>query len=393
MRLSVLLFYIFCSIYTHAHVKIRADIANPYGGEASDFFSAVNYIPLQTTKESTIGKIDRLVVTKDFYFILDNISDAIYLFDRKGKYVKKIVMPGAFPTTNKEYLGISDFTVDENHKRIYLSHKNYIRNIFVFDFSGNFLKKIGEEIPMGFTFFSNKILLTRENPSNGGAYFVDTNVTRRKYLLPYIKHSFIMLSPYKSANVVDKGERIVFTRLFDNKIYEADTCGLIGHFEILFPAEYSLPANFSDSSFFNKQRNFLLTENRKAIYSINNPYKTGSYLFFTISNSEHGSYKNFMTNIVTNKTFGFSKISPDALNNYLPLFQNFTSNILASSSNSIFTAIPASGLIEYYDRHKDKIKGRVTEDVFKPIHKAKKGVLENPVLIEVVFKEEFLNEK
>ena len=56
--------------------------------KASDVFSEVTIVPLETTDDCLIGQIDKIVVVGDTVFLLDDQSKSILLFDRKGKFLK-----------------------------------------------------------------------------------------------------------------------------------------------------------------------------------------------------------------------------------------------------------------------------------------------------------------
>ena len=78
---------------------------------ASDIFESLVLIPLETTDESLIGNINKIVIIDTLIYILDAKSKAIMLFNTKGKYITKIACTGAGPN---DYVALNDFTVLKN---------------------------------------------------------------------------------------------------------------------------------------------------------------------------------------------------------------------------------------------------------------------------------------
>jgi len=52
--------------------KIRIIPKQAYGGPVSEYFNKIEYIPLETSKESLFGDINNLTITDDSYIISDN---------------------------------------------------------------------------------------------------------------------------------------------------------------------------------------------------------------------------------------------------------------------------------------------------------------------------------
>lgn len=72
-----------------------------------ELFSAMEIIPLETTKASVLGNpLRKIVVNKGLFYILDYKQDAIVVFDSQGKYLRKIDKYGNGP---EEYTHLYDF--------------------------------------------------------------------------------------------------------------------------------------------------------------------------------------------------------------------------------------------------------------------------------------------
>ena len=62
----------------------------------SDIADEVQYIPLETNSECILSKGYTIVPTKDYFFIADG-EKPLFVFDREGKFVRKIGKVGKGP--------------------------------------------------------------------------------------------------------------------------------------------------------------------------------------------------------------------------------------------------------------------------------------------------------
>lgn len=136
----------------NVHVIDIENIDHSNNLKLSELFKDVTPIILETTQESLIGHINKIVITSDHIIILDNmISNAIFIFDKNGLFLRKL---GRLGTGPGEYTSISDFCCDMLH------------NVYVLDFQS---QKINQyELKTGE--FKKTIPLDREN---GMSWFVE----------------------------------------------------------------------------------------------------------------------------------------------------------------------------------------------------------------------------
>lgn len=69
---------------------------------------SVTIIHLETTDECLIGEVSKLIFQNNLFYIADNISKSLFVFDRCGKLKTKVHAVGNGPG---EYSNISYFTV------------------------------------------------------------------------------------------------------------------------------------------------------------------------------------------------------------------------------------------------------------------------------------------
>lgn len=120
----------------------------------NDLVDSVQYIPLETTRESLIGSISQLAFFNETFFVLDaDNAQALFAFDSTGKYLWKIARIGNGPG---EYSSLSNLSIDYSKKQIHLLSLNPVMKVMTFDLEGKFLSEI--KIPFStrsFTFLPN----------------------------------------------------------------------------------------------------------------------------------------------------------------------------------------------------------------------------------------------
>lgn len=108
---------------------------------ASDYFSETEYIPLETSDHSIIGKAPHVVVTKDV-FIVSSLQQPLKIFNRHtGKYMGDVGSIGEGP---KEYrkgsFGEVYFWVDQSTQNIYVLGEG--NNFLVYNNKGHYIDRI-----------------------------------------------------------------------------------------------------------------------------------------------------------------------------------------------------------------------------------------------------------
>jgi hypothetical protein len=82
-----------------------------------DLFTKAELIPLETTSNSLIKYISKVIQVNDKYYVFDERQSALFIFNNAGKYVDKIHRVGHGPG---EYKDIYDCCIDETRKIIYM---------------------------------------------------------------------------------------------------------------------------------------------------------------------------------------------------------------------------------------------------------------------------------
>lgn len=98
----------------------------------SDILEIERLIPLETTSESLLGTISKVVVDDNRLFVLDSRNtEKLAVFDFSGNHLFNIGSNGDGPD---QYRGILDFTLDINKKEIYILDRQL--NLVVYNING-----------------------------------------------------------------------------------------------------------------------------------------------------------------------------------------------------------------------------------------------------------------
>lgn len=110
----------------------------------SDLFDSVEFIPLDTERECLVTNVSKIVYYAGHYYMMDNYQQkCIIVFDGEGHFVRRI---GTVGNGHGEYPSISDFTIDQERKRvIVLTNPS---TVYIYGLDGSFqeTKNISESL-------------------------------------------------------------------------------------------------------------------------------------------------------------------------------------------------------------------------------------------------------
>lgn len=111
--------------------------------------NSVSYVALETNENSIIGHIDEIVVSNEYIFVLDIFqTESIFIFNRTGKFIRKIHKIGKGPG---EYNQPADISIRETNQEILLLNE-YPQKIIRYNFQGKFLGEVA--LPIRFSSLS-----------------------------------------------------------------------------------------------------------------------------------------------------------------------------------------------------------------------------------------------
>ncbi len=322
---------------------LRVDPSRSYGGNISDYFTDIEYIPLETTKESLFGDIGQLIVTKNSFVISDYDSRTILFFKSDGQFLKKIRWSSQVDPSIKyepheaqviiTYTGLAD--EDKKTTEIYslegvkLSVKNSTLVI-----SENFIL-----LDSGYSLKFNSCEFKRFDELRDSIYYlidVYRNGTLYRRHLPYNqkeKMGFCYFAggvkPGVSNYFVVKNNRIYISTPIEHHIYEITKDSAILFYNVVFPEGSSYPKDILGNQTSSKLDSLKKIQRPMGtIYNLNNIFFSESKMFFkasspfyvsTISSKEIKPY-NFIFDTSNHKLIALERLKTDEKSHFLPVF-------------------------------------------------------------------------
>lgn len=116
---------------------VEVDVLACGTGKSSEFFGKPEVVVLETTPQSLIADISRLIRIGDRIYILDKVSKKISVFSMDGRSVFNIDKVGRGPG---EYIQIRDFGVDTLNGRVVVM-ADVPMKVLYYDLEGNYLQE------------------------------------------------------------------------------------------------------------------------------------------------------------------------------------------------------------------------------------------------------------
>ena len=399
---------------TSKKLTIRVDPANTMGGSASEIFETVDYIPLETTNESTFGRIEQLEVTDDLFFILDENTNCILIFKKDGKFVNKIKggdkkNPGGY--SYHYSVKIRDFKVNRFKKEIMFSSFDMDTRITTFhfyDFEGKKLRDIVKDpkVP-GFDdakFIAKDLLISAPGLNDSKQEGIDT-----RYLLEYIrdlKEILYRSMPYQVKGLEVQGDlfsvasgplfhfgidtALFFIKSNDYNIFKLTPNKVEHSYQFIFPLINALPSDFVFNNAYKDKRMQYLKDHPDAIYGIGNCFLVGDNLTFKVTNRNMVTEKqsSIIYNLKSGSLIGLGHITTDELSYFLPVADermlNYT-GFVASDGKYLYSSFSSMTMFNAYEDNQVKnIKyNKVLADYF-----SRGKNIDNPVIVQIKLKDQ-----
>lgn len=387
-RLVLALLLCVCSDVLQAQdsVVIRMDPDNVLGGSVSQIFDSVEYVPLETTKESLFGRIDQLIVTDSLYYILDRSSDQILMFRKNGKFFSRIQMQRYVKTASGQ--GINHFMVDESTKRIIANHQTNQDALYIFNFQGKLTNTLtGIHWENMASIGEDKYLMTTRGD-------VTDTITGRKGNCIIVDHSLQRFEKMvfsalpnvytgSGADVHGGASAALYVRAYDYTIYEVALTGIAKQYKFRFPAKYSLPSNFLDSSFIKRQASYPRDENPTVIMGLETPLSSGKFLSFKLV-SWGGFFSPYIYSNRSKNIYSMWNVTTDSAHYYLPCFYTY-GQLLGDDGENFYSYVP---VYQFKMAYEENLKSRkqVYPAHIQQLYSSLKRY-DNPILVKLKPKE------
>lgn len=390
-------------IDTSMVVELRVDPANSYGGSASEVFESADYIPLETTRESTFGRIDQMEVTDQYFIILDKNTNSILLFTKEGKYHAKIA--GGSVNANRDN-AIYSFNVNKWKKEIvYYKGSRTGSKYIIYDFNG---KKLKEE-PFDYKkdpYLSDYEFIGPDEVVSSLGYNIDTPRVKTRYLVEYVKgfrkkyatsfsydveeykYAEDNFPSYPTFTIAGNDTSFLYTKPGEYDIYKITPNTVCQQFKVLLPMFSSLPAGYGKDSVFHVNRRKFIENNKNIIYMLNHCYLLGDNLALK-AHSWNGNNKqsNLIYNLKSGMLISYDDILTDEKSFFLPIHEivRTVRGFLASDGQQVYCQF--SSVEMFRARHQNTDKKPAYSEVLKQYF-SKGSDRDNPVLLKIKFKDQ-----
>lgn len=123
-------------------IDVESAIKHEKALSFDDFADEIEYIPLETTDYNLIGNIDFIKTTRASIFVGTFNPDALYHFDRSGKFLNKIGKKGRGPN---EYNYLFKIGLNEIKKEVYVFGSGPPK-LLIYNFDGTFKRDLNDII-------------------------------------------------------------------------------------------------------------------------------------------------------------------------------------------------------------------------------------------------------
>lgn len=354
-------------------IRIAPEAAR--GGQVSDIFDSVSFIPLESTKESEFGEINQLIVTDKYYIILDNrTTNCILIFNKDGKFQTKISdWKGHVPNflSNKPYISdgkwINYISYDnQNHVIEVKLYQNNDSTTYEFDLNGKLIKKIkktwGESDQwlnlknndrihlhsISKTYFKDKTIdafnqidIINHDSTINSFWPIDT-----AYPLIYNYSGQNYMANYGLTFYKDTVALLSFPGSYD--VYEVTPNAIEKRYKFIFPENLYLPDSLRSIKAFSKYKIY----KHPHIFSTKT-IQVGNLLFIRAFDVREND--TYIYNLLNGSITNFSKIEPDKTSYFLKICDaseggvNYSNKgFYLSDGKSIYTAYPGKYLSQQF---------------------------------------------
>ncbi len=337
----------------------------------------IQYIPLETPPNASIGSIDKLIVKNNRYYLFDRTTQSIFIFKTTGEYISKINSIGHGPG---EYTDISSFTVDQTTNNIQI-YNNRLRKIISYDSNGRYInERKFDQLLEDFISLDDKIYYiylgylpdykSNDFPNQYRYLTVheDTIVNKQ---LPYEYQDYYTTIPLTNHNFYSYGDSITLIEGIDNKIYRIQSNGNLKLRYTLDFGEYNSPSMSE------------MTKTQVDNYIANSKIQKWGEISYIIETP-----KNIFIAYSFNNIFQSSFYSKDShrIYNCGPFWINDYANLpmpspIANQDSTLYSAIDAFSFKSWFKHNKNKIPSKILE-LNNNINE-----LDNPVIISFRIKE------
>ena len=280
-------------------ITISVDYDKDNNLSLSEISEKIDAIELEVTDESLIQKISHVLYSPEIIIIQE--SKSIMLFDKNGKFIRRIGSVGQGPG---EFISIGSITADFESEKIFVYSDN--GKFICYDFSGNVIK----ETPLGYynrmynpymNFIDNKLLFLSES-----FITIEENLKNRRTLF-FITEDLLKTDSILIRNIDMSQLETGYAPQYDYITRDSNSTYI--YYNVV------VPNNIISDTLYHLSNNHLIphlnihfskrglnTDGRKEIY-IDNIYRSSRYIFTLYSHSSRKQFYFFCHDVQTGESY------------------------------------------------------------------------------------------
>ena len=260
--------------------SIRIDSEDQRIGPDSLYFEHCDVVFLETTPNSLISGISKVIWGGGKLFILDKGTDQVLLFSQTGEFIKNLFFKGRGPG---ECVNVLDFSFDKINEELIIYADNPGKLMF-FDLNGSFKREIVCDrlfyaiASMSGNRFAGINIFTREPAHYLSVLKYDSLRIReeRKFSMEQQRICDI----FAGGSLLLKGRSICFTKRYDNTIYRLTDEETVEDFLRIDFGKYNFPKDWLSRKMGEAEFTEQIVLQKEAVYSIVNPKEMDNHVFF-----------------------------------------------------------------------------------------------------------------
>lgn len=412
-KMLLFLLLIACKINAQEPPKIRINSAQAFGGSASEYFNEIEYIPLETTKESMFGYISNLIVTDSSFVVYDLDTQSSLFFDLQGKFITKIKGKGEnFRVAINYNKQLNLIELVESNKSTHKRETKYYNKLGGLTNRTKEIQKasiIDGTLPLGDNFYAlgqgctvsditkvkDKIIHRIEIYKNDSLYKSFLPINQQENTAICAINGFLY---FTEESVKVENNAFYISTPLDYLVYHVDKDTAKAVFQFVFPANRVFANEILKSNdkklIKNFAERFLMKPDPLKIMNVSNIFYRGDNLFFKIDpriylssgGSEIQYQYNFIFNTKTGKLVSLERLVGDQTNGYLPIFNERISvhGLKNLAGDYYYSNISSFKMFAAYEANKVKkpVYSATLQNYFKT--QSRKS---NPVIVRMKLKE------
>lgn len=379
-------------------VILRIDPSTAVGAPVSQFFDQIEFIPLETTKESLFGSIAKLEILNDRYIIFDRDTKSVLIFNSDGKYLNKINAKKIPVASGAKTPELNGFNLKEVDGKTYISIYGGDGERY-YDTEGTFVKKqekdhkdIFDKFEVGengeyFRFYYSK---TEKDTVHYDTGLFDKNHNPLKLYFQFTDRRYQgdqFFGSGNSNNYNANTKELFYNRYYCSDIYKGEASGLQLAYKIIFPYANTLPADFISNPIYKNKRFEYFQNHNKQVYGVGNVFKINKDLLafkLAVWNSDMKTILSY--NLKTGELISLNDLEPDANTSFLPIgdggigydFKN--KGFVLNKGGYLYTSYSSMAMFKFKELSESKkpVYNAVLTDYFKTQSPAS-----NPILIKL----------